>query len=448
MPATPSPAASPHLPPECCSYCGAKTSLAGSYLRQRRSFSRTTQLVCPPCLVKQRTASHWSKLWWWLFVAASGATLVWAVPEFPLSWFLVNLAWLDVCLIATIAPHELAHAFAGHGVGFRVFRVFIGSGRTWWRGRLFGFQTELKVFPFDGAVVALPRETARFRRRRFLFILAGPLANAALLALAVAAVPPGVSWTDSFSVRWAGWPVFALANAVVLLLNLWPRTIQTALGPVRSDGRNLWNVLFYRPKDTTAAHALWFQLEACECREHAARPAALAWLARGLALYPENNALLRTKTLLHIELGELAAARAILLPLLADTAAPPLRAVLLNDLAYVDALLGGEALLAEADHASAEALAAFPWSPAIQNTRGTFLLAAGRLAEALPILRTSRVRPEEDPSASAQTACLLALAEAQSGHTDAARRLRAEAHRHDPLCFLLPRVDAALPPQT
>lgn len=435
----------PPVPPERCAQCGTETSLSGIFQRQRRSFSRKTRLFCPPCLAKQRATGQRKKLWWWLLTTVSGTALVLLQPEFPLRWFFLNLAWFDVCLIASIAPHELAHALAARAVGLRVFRVLIGSGRTWWRGRVFGFRTEAKVFPFDGAVLAAPRAAAGYRWRRFLFILAGPVANAGLLVLAVAAVPRGVPWANAIGTRWAGWEFFALANALILLLNLWPRTVTTALGPSPSDGRNLWRAVFGKTESAAEAHALWFLLEAVECRESAARPAALAWLEKGLAAHPENCALIQIKSILLIEMGNLAAARPIVLALLARADTPPAtRAMFLNNLAYVDALLGGEELLAEADRASAEALAAFPWFANTQGTRGTFLLAAGRLDEALAILRAIQSPPDEDYSSSAQRTCILALAEAAAGNITEAVRLRAVAHCHDPLCFLLPRVDAAL----
>jgi tetratricopeptide (TPR) repeat protein len=345
----------------------------------------------------------------------------------------------------SIFLHEMGHALVSRAVGFRTFCIVIGSGFNVWLGRFLGFRLALNVYPLDGAVIATPKTPESGRWRQFLYIAGGPVANAVLLAIALMARWPSETWLASLDEGWAAWQVLAAANALLLLTSLWPQQVKTAAGRVPSDGRQLWRIFTGDKTIMAQAHRHGFLLEASECREYLQRAEALAWIERGLALNPEDFGFLQFKNLMLIEEGNLAAARESDHLLLARTDLDPVhRATVQNGVAYAGALMGGEEALAEADRMSAEALAALPWNRPVQNTRGVFLLMAGRLEEALPLLRKTLVEPKGDPSAAAQTRCLLAIAEMQAGNRAEAERLAAEAREQDPRCFLLPRVDAGL----
>jgi tetratricopeptide (TPR) repeat protein len=116
-----------------------------------------------------------------------------------------------------------------------------------------------------------------------------------------------------------------------------------------------------------------------------------------------------------------------------------LHSILLNNIAYADALVGGPELLAEADRYSAEAMKTLSWVPSIKGTRGTVLSELGKLDEAVPLLREVMLT-HDDPHNRAQNACLLAIAEARRGDLVAARRYLEEARKFDPKCFLLERA--------
>ncbi len=429
----------------CCSICGIETSTPEFFKSERRSFSSRVLKYCPQCWAQRQTRSQRNRLRWWLALTGAGLFVVGFFPGNSLGWALLNLAWLDACFMLAIAPHEFAHAFTARVLGYRVFRVFLGSGRVWWRGRIFGFAVEARRFPFDGAVVAAPREPRGLRWKQFLFILAGPLANTALLALALAALG-SQPWWIGLSHGFAGWQIFAAANLLIVLTSLWPHEVQTALGPLPSDGRLLLQTLFgWKENSSQQQHAAWFLLESADCLERRHPEESRAWVERGLAEYPDNPLLRQQLASLSIEAGELEAARNILLPLLAEHPAPDAtRLTLLNNIAYIDALLGQADLLEEADRYSSEALAAIPWSPALQNTRGVVLLALDRLDEALPLLRTSAESEREHADHTAQCQSVLAIAEARQGELAAAERALEAARLAAPQCFLIPRAEAAL----
>ena len=72
-----------------------------------------------------------------------------------------------------IVPHELGHALSARVLGWHVFAVALGWGRTLCRFRLAGFPFEFKVWPIGGYVMACPKELKHYRWKSFLIVLAG-----------------------------------------------------------------------------------------------------------------------------------------------------------------------------------------------------------------------------------------------------------------------------------
>jgi tetratricopeptide (TPR) repeat protein len=360
----------------------------------------------------------------------------------------VNFSFFYVCLAISIVPHEFGHFLAARWLGLRVFRVVIGRGRTLFKGRILDAEVDLKLYPFSGAILAAHREMRGYRWKQFLFVMAGPVANLALLLAAWAALrlqqPHFSPWRWWFNDGFEGWLVFASANAF-LLLNLLPKMVRTELGMVASDGLNLFRALFGKASSIQTAHALWFFLEANASDQAGRREEGLDWLRRGLALYPDDQKLLETMGLRLFSSGDIPAARSIFVRLL-DRFAPgsPVRAIYMNNVAFADALLGGEELLAEADRYSTEALAAIPWLRFVRNTRGTTLLFLGRVEEALPLLRANAEDPKVNPRAATECQCLLAIAEARRGDGPAATRHLEAARLADPACYLIARAEAEM----
>ena len=250
-----------------CSDCGIQTARADLLRRERRSFRTDSRYYCPTCWAKKQGQQQRSRWWWKAGMAAMGALLVQLRPHDHFGWLLLNLVWLDACFIIAVTAHEFSHAFAGHLVGFRIFRIVIGTGRTWWRGSLFGFDVEAKVFPFSGVAFGTPREWEQTPWRYAFFILAGPLANACLLGLVI--LVKGPVWNTYAPGTFNGWLVFALANFATVLISLWPQTYKTAFGLLRSDGLLL--LLLFSGKQRRQlledTHAAWFRLEAAVCTE-------------------------------------------------------------------------------------------------------------------------------------------------------------------------------------
>lgn len=431
--------------PTRCDRCNVETTQPEILKKVPRSFRTDFHYYCPRCVAELATHGRRRHLWTCAFMLMGGILLTYFSPKLDLGWLLLNGAWLQVCLALTVIPHELAHAFAARALGLRVFRIFIGSGSTWWRGSLFGFDVEARTSPFDGVVLAASRDGQGVRWRLFLFTAAGLLANAVFFLVARLAYGPlleNVHFTSAF----VGWPMIALANLLVLAGNLWPHHVQTSMGLLPSDGLQMLHILLGRNQRSAQEHrADWFLLESHFCYESLHNDEARAWIERGLAEYPQSVPLLSQKAQILLNAGELEAARATALGIPTDGSPADAKNVnVTNHLAYVNALLGTHELLEEADHYSVENLAAYPWSAAVRDTRGVVLLALGRSGEALPHLRESATQFQNRPDNAAQSYSSLAIAEAREGNIAEAECALETARLAAPDCFLIPRAEEAL----
>jgi tetratricopeptide (TPR) repeat protein len=134
-------------------------------------------------------------------------------------------------------------------------------------------------------------------------------------------------------------------------------------------------------------------------------------------------------------------AREIFLQLLPRETKPNgTRYIILNNIAYVDALIGNPELLTEADAYSKEAYAAAPWVPSFTGTRGTVLVAMGQLEAGIKLLKES-FEKALTPRSKAENACHLTMAHARIGDRDQADNYLKLARQLDPQCRLIERAE-------
>jgi len=119
------------------------------------------------------------------------------------------------------------------------------------------------------------------------------------------------------------------------------------------------------------------------------------------------------------------------------------RAILLNNIAFTNTLIGGTNLLEEADRFSNEAMTVLSWMPPVRGTRGTVLAVLGKTDDAVPLL-SEAMQANETAHGKALNACMLAIVEARRGKLPASRTYLAEARKLDPNCFLLDRAEDSL----
>jgi tetratricopeptide (TPR) repeat protein len=185
-------------------------------------------------------------------------------------------------------------------------------------------------------------------------------------------------------------------------------------------------------------------MEAMESLSQHRDETAREWIPKGLALYPNNLGLLNVSGILAIRENDFALAREIFCRLLERKETKGLhRYLILNNIAYVDALMGTPELLDEAEKYSLEALRGIAWLPNMVGTRGTVLVERGDLEQGIPLLEKA-MNDSEDIASKAENACILAIAESRRAKADRARSFLNLAEKLNPQCHLLPRVRQTL----
>ena len=123
--------------------------------------------------------------------------------------------------------------------------------------------------------------------------------------------------------------------------------------------------------------------------------------------------------------------------------AEELRPTVLNNIAWVNLFMGDADLLLEADLYSLEALQSMPDSPPFKGTRGSVLIELGNVEEGLPFVRAA-LAGNETPQFKALNLCYIAVEIENLGTATEAIQARSEAHKLDPDCILLEKVDQRL----
>jgi len=421
-----------------CDVCGLESHFEAAFIKERKSFQSTQRTLCPTCWKRRR---HSIEGWYQVAVLVGGIFgyfILWLNPWSELGRLLTTFFLIDVFLILTIVPHELGHAVAGRLLGWRVFAVVIGLGKQVFKFRLFGIIFSFHWLPVAGITRLAPIDARWFRVKRFFVFLAGPAVNAAIAAIIF------LIWRDSWrdfgfmglsrAARLCFW-----ANLWVMMFNLWPH--QSKSLNMATDGKQLLKTFSKKPEDIEELRAARFALEAAVRRDEYKDPAgALDWCNQGLALFPHNFHLLNMSGVLCLDQQDYSRAREIFLRLLKPEMKPDgTRCVILNNMAYTDALIGDPELLPEADAYSREAYTAAPWVPFITGTRGTVLVAMGEIEAGIKLLKEALEKAWTSRS-KAENACHLAIANARSGNRDQADKYLTLARQLDSQCRLIERA--------
>ena len=351
-------------------------------------------------------------------------------------WAFLNLALLQLMTWACVIPHEVGHALAARVVGLEVLHIVIGKGRRWWHGTLAGTRVELHWLPFDGFTVAAIRNEPHARVKQLAVVAGGPLVNILMLWAALTAVSRG--WIEE-SIHTGPAPVFAFigANALVLLINLWPRGLVTAVGASRTDGALLLRLLFTRDHDFAllerGCRHYGLQLAAMQPR----RSGAVAAARRAIQEHGDSPVLQTILSAALLNADCYREARETLLLPVQQTATPPaVRAALYNNLACANLNLDDDTLAAETLALAARAHRWLPWEPCIVANLGCAEALFGDSQAALRLLASRRIA-RHSPQLHAAALSGLALAHAREGATGASLAALRAAQEADAECHLL-----------
>jgi Flp pilus assembly protein TadD len=212
-----------------------------------------------------------------------------------------------------------------------------------------------------------------------------------------------------------------------------------------TDGKLLLKIFSKKQKNLEEMLAARYTLEAVMRRdEYKDFQGAIDWCNQGLALYPRDFHLLNLSGSLCLHGHNYKRAREIFLQLLPSEAKPgSKRYVILNNIAYADALTGDPELLPEADAYSKEAYSGAPWTAYIIGTRGTVLVELGQFQEGIKLLHES-IEKHKEARSKALNACHLAIAYARMGDDEQADKYLKLARQFDVQCVLLERTENEL----
>jgi tetratricopeptide (TPR) repeat protein len=255
-----------------------------------------------------------------------------------------------------------------------------------------------------------------------LVTLSGPAVNLGLAAAALFAYG-SLPTIGSWSIPFMPFACFAVANLWMLFVNLVPRYYKTAHGKLPSDGLSLLRLPFSSKADIDQNIVFYYALEGLELRKKDQLNEAIQWYQKALSIYPGDTRLLNDYAVALIDCERFDEAKALCNQIIEKQASDPgVMAIVHNNIAYLNILLGEKALLEEADTASSHAFASWPWIPAIKGTRGMVLVELGRIDEGIRLLKEALER-SEGARQKAINAAYLAVAEARKGN-----RIRAQQY--------------------
>lgn len=423
-----------------CDACGIESDLEKAFTKIHRSLHRSNLTLCPRCSVRRHRVEQG---WYQIIVIVGGMVgyfLLWSDTWWPLGRFLTSLFLINLFLILAIIPHELGHFIAGRLVGWRVFAVSVGMGKRAFKFDRFGTIFSFHWLPVGGLTRLSAMDDRWYRVKFFITLIAGVAMNAAVAGAILC-----LWWHPwhEYGFYW-GFPRAArlcfLANLFVVVFNLIPRKTK---GPSKgTDGYQILKLFTKKKKSLEKIQATRFALEAVMRRsEYNDTEGAMDWCNKGLTLFPKDFRLLNIYGVLCSDRQDYRRAREIYLQLLSSEVKKDQNHYLfINNIAYVDALIGDPELLAEADTYSKEAYVHAPWVPSFTGTRGTVLVEMKQFEEGIKLLQEAFEKHEEI-FGKALNACHLAIAYSRMGSRTQADKYLQLARQIDPKSTLIGRAE-------
>jgi hypothetical protein len=416
-----------------CDNCGLESENQAFFKTEREPFSRWRTL-CISCQRAKETKVLRVVFLIPIVLGLIGLLLALLLPDSRAATPIINFMIIGVGVIAIAFMHELGHVFVGKLAGFRIFALEIGVGQLALEFKLFGMRWRLRKVPLGGRVFGLPSDTHGFRLKQTFFVLGGPMVNAILFLLAWKFRSADASLSGLEPMR-----LLMIMNGAVLISSLVPHRTSSPEGRIPNDALNIWLAWKMTPQTIASLKSTYYCFEAEECRRERPVAEAMMWLEKGLREVPGNHALTFSRATYLVFENRLQEARQALLglrdTLANDKAFFPL---LLNNIAYVDALLDSPELLDEADDYSQQALNIAPWVVYFKGTRGLVLVQLGRFNDGIPFLKEA-LRDHPEKWGKAINACCLGIAAQKQGSLDESRSYFALARKLDPRCPLLDR---------
>lgn len=235
-----------------CGVCGCSSSWHAAFAPVK---TRGASLMCCPKCAPRRLAKQRNAGYGLLALAGVLAAANLALGERH-GFDLAMLGWaMFVGFNLLLVPlHEMGHVLAARLVGARTYAVIIGC-EPWILDReLAGMRWRFGKTVGGGLTYHTPCEGA-FRRLRTLVILSGGVAANLLIAFGAAALGAWLAQGRHPSILVFVLYVLAATSAFQFVRNLWPHTIESSVGKVRTDGARILQLLRGAPLERRFARA-------------------------------------------------------------------------------------------------------------------------------------------------------------------------------------------------
>ena len=276
-----------------CHACGAEERPHDRFHDDRSTLGRGRRL-CPSCRAHRHVDAA-RALSARIVAASVGGALAIGIGRAAgfslveaLGWVVLNCVLMLVLLASLALPHELAHAAVARALGMRVYRIRIGTGRLLWASTIAGVELRLHAVPWSGGLTMYaPGDTRALRIRRAFVAIAGPALHAFLL---MSTLYLGVGDPMRLTLGLHPYLAFALANAFLLCVNLFPWRLPVVDGIFESDGLVLIKAPFLRGQELTNFLVAQYVTEAMLLSEQGRFEEACERAQAGLAVFPDSVA--------------------------------------------------------------------------------------------------------------------------------------------------------------
>jgi hypothetical protein len=309
--------------------------------------------------------------------------------------FLIYIS-INLWLYWSVFCHEMGHFVFARIAGIKPYRVKVGSGPQVLKGRWLDAIFELRLFPSGGVTYTAYSNLEGLKAKLILFFIGGCFVNFLFLVLLFSLY----QFTHHFFLF-----IFMGVELILLISNLFPRTIKIDGKTYTSDGKNILSALI---TDYEQAFKVLFEAYQKSLLRYESQPelSSQKFLNNDLDLFMKLS---QAET--ELSMGHFDEAVPLFLEILRDAElSSSEQAFILDCLSCVVVVHGCKQYLPDAEQWSATAIQLARSSKTLQGTRGAVLIEAGSYAEGKQLL-LPLTTPENDAIDQAISSCYLAKAE-------------------------------------
>jgi len=414
-----------------CQRCHRQSPIQAIFVIKKRRDGSLVRCLCFECEGKRNVTST---LLLYIMLPVFALLILLIDPTNWLGFLCLSIFGGLLISIPLAVFHELTHALVARALNFRVYAIHLGIGKVMFSGRSFGVAWTIRLIPSNAVTLVSGPEMSRYRLRIFLIHLAGPAFHALLIFLMLwMKIVNGVSGMF--------YELFLWTNICLLVLNLIPFKSQFAIGLAGTDGWAMLNVFRIKPADLQKRFASFYILETVKAVESGDFEAGYEIAEKGLAKYTNDPNLLNALGYAYANSQQYEKSRQIFSQALSSSEELPTatKALLLNNIAFANIMLGDPELLPQADSFSEQAYQMYSWEPAVTGTRGGVLVFLNRPEEGIKLLKEA-LSKSLDKRGKATDACMIALGEWKRGNRKETETYLALAQQLDPECYLIEHV--------